>query len=105
MVGAPLSDTTLPSIIYYRNIKYIVNTIQKCHWVCKAGMSLLGATVARLCSPETPHIEGLKSLAGIGLETQLPLFGLIVECSDAVFAHDLFKGTPRKDITKEGRIV
>lgn len=82
-----------------------VNTIQKCHWVCKAGMSLLGATVARLCSPETPHIEGLKSLAGIGLETQLPLFGLIVECSDAVFAHDLFKGTPRKDITKEGRIV
>lgn len=84
-------------------------------WFCKhhSEMSLglqsrnvtTGATVARLCSPETPHIEGLKSLAGIGLETQLPLFGLIVECSDAVFAHDLFKGTPRKDITKEGRIV
>jgi hypothetical protein len=26
----------------------------------------MGATVARLSSPETTHIAGLKSLAGIG---------------------------------------
>ncbi|WP_207710163.1 hypothetical protein, partial [Litoreibacter roseus] len=42
-----------------------VNTIQKCHRVCKAEVSPPGASVARLSGPETANIAGLKSLAGL----------------------------------------
>lgn len=43
----------------------VVNPIQKCHRLRKAEVSPQALRVARLSSPETSHIAGLKSLAGV----------------------------------------
>jgi hypothetical protein len=56
-----------------------VATIQKCHRLRKAGMSPEAPAGARLCSPQTPNIGGLKSLVGKLDERTVEAIAVVLE--------------------------